>query len=234
MVQSRSRLDVDKCVTPLDLIVFDCDGVLVDSEPIGLTTLAEMLREEGFLIDPVDAINQFRGRKLSACLDEIQQTFQRTLPAGFDQRYRRRAAERFKEELKPVEGVRAALANISLRTCVASSAPMEKVRLTLGITGLLNYFDGRIFSAYEVGVWKPDPGLFLHACRVMESTPDATIVVEDSVVGVQAARAAGMKVLGYAPLERAAELQRAGAIVFDDMHRLPDLLQNNIEFEDVA
>jgi len=234
MALHRSRLDEAKCASPRDLVIFDCDGVLVDSEPIGLTALAEMLREEGFPIDAADAINQFRGRKLSACLDEMQQIFQRSLPAGFDLRYRHRAAERFKAELKPVEGIRTALADITLRTCVASSAPIEKVRLTLGITGLLDYFDGRIFSAYELGVWKPDPGLFLHACRAMESTPDATIVIEDSVVGVQAARAAGMKVLGYAPPERAVELQRAGAIVFEDMHTLPDLLRNSIEFEDVA
>jgi HAD superfamily hydrolase (TIGR01509 family) len=234
MALERSRLPVAKCSRSHDLVIFDCDGVLVDSEPIGLTALAEMLRDEGFPIDDVTAINRFRGRKLADCLDEIQAQFQRVLPTGFDLRYRNLAAERFKFALKPVDGIVEVLPEIPLRTCVASSAPLEKIRLTLGITALLEHFDGRIFSAYELGVWKPDPGLFLHACQTMKSTPASTIVVEDSVVGAQAAMAAGMKVLGYAPAERAHELHRAGAIVFDDMRALPGLLRSIIEYEDVA
>jgi beta-phosphoglucomutase-like phosphatase (HAD superfamily) len=118
------------------------------------------------------------------------------------------------------------LDRIGIEYCVASSGTVDKIRLSLELTGLLPRFEGRIFSAYEVGSWKPDPGLFLHTAAAMGATSARTVVVEDSLVGVQAGRAAGMRVLAYARGEEAALLEAQGARVFDNMANLPELIAN--------
>lgn len=207
------------------LIIFDCDGVLVDSETIGLRVLASMLQEQGFEITSESFIKQYRGCKIATCLEEMQNIYNIRLPVNFESNYRTQAAKAFRKQLQPVQGIHEALNNIEHQTCVASSAPIEKIRLVLGLTNLLHYFEGRIFSAYEVGIWKPDPGLFLFACKEMERDPDGTIVIEDSIVGIQAAIAANMKVLGYGTIDQKEELQSAGAVFFDNMQDLPELIK---------
>lgn len=210
------------------LIIFDCDGVLVDSEPLSLSTLADLLRRLGLAIDDQDAIDRFRGRRIAECLAEVEQQFDYRLPAGFEERFREEAAKRFVTDLQAVQGVAQALDSIYVPTCVASSAPLKKIRLTLSLTGLLDRFDGRIFSAYEIGAWKPDPTLFMHAARVMGAPSSRTVVIEDSVVGVQAGVAAGMTVLGFAPGERMNELARAGAAAtFSSMDQLSKLIPHS-------
>ena len=132
----------------------------------------------------------------------------------------------FEADLSAIEGIHAALAAITIPVCVVSNGPMSKLTHTLGLTKLFDRFEGRIFSAYDVGCWKPDPGLFLHAARMMGVDPSRCVVVEDSLSGVRGAKAAGMRVLGFAGGDARAELElRAeGACVFHRMNELPALL----------
>ena len=207
------------------LVIFDCDGVLVDSEGLGCGVVVDMLGELGYPMDFDAAVAFFKGRKMAECVVDIERMLGRAVPEGFVPEFRARSADAFRRELKAIPGVEQALDLISSPTCVASSGPMEKIRLSLGLTGLLPRFDGRLFSAYEVGIWKPDPGLFLHAAQAMGSAPEVCTVVEDSVPGVLAGLAAGMRVLGYAHSEAEVEvLQGAGAQTFRAMAELPGLL----------
>ncbi|MFR9798214.1 HAD family hydrolase [Streptomyces sp. MS06] len=208
------------------LVVFDCDGVLVDSETLSAQAMRELVAAEGLRFSPADALALIRGRKVAAWVAELEQRLGRALPPDFVPEFRRRAAALFTTSLRPVPHVRQVLDELTTPFCTASSAPREKIEHTLGLTGLLPLFQGRIYSAYEVGSWKPDPGLFLHAARDTGVPAERCAVVEDSLPGVLAAVAAGMAVFGYAPPENgtAASLAAAGAVTFDSMTALLDLL----------
>ncbi|MDA9412860.1 HAD-IA family hydrolase [Bradyrhizobium sp. CCBAU 45384] len=208
-------------VTP-ELIIFDSDGVLVDSEIIALTVFARVAAEEGVAISVEDAIRSFRGVKMADCVSEIERRLGRGVRETFVADVRQATALAFDAELKPVEGIHGALAEIKVPVCVASNGPMSKLTHALGLTQLLAHFQGRIFSAYEVGSWKPDPGLFLHAAQTMGAHPSACVVVEDSLAGARAAKAAGMKVLGFAGGHPDAA-QELAAICDDVFHRMGDL-----------
>jgi HAD superfamily hydrolase (TIGR01509 family) len=220
---------VDLIVT--DLIIFDSDGVLVDSERIALTVLAQAASEEGAPIGLDEAIRSFRGVKMADCVREIERRSGRRVRENFIADVRQATALAFDAELKPVEGIQAALAEITFPVCVASNGPMSKLTHTLGLTKLLSHFEGRIFSAYEVGSWKPDPGLFLHAAQALGVHPSRCVVVEDSLSGILAAKAAGMPVLGFTggDPEIELELEAAGADLFHRMSDLPALLQARID-----
>jgi HAD superfamily hydrolase (TIGR01509 family) len=219
---------VDFVVT--ELIIFDSDGVLVDSEKIALAVLARAASDEGAVISADEAIRLFRGLKLADCVLEIERRSGHSVREDFVAKFRQESALAFDAELKPVEGIHGALAEIAIPVCVASNGPMSKLKHTLGLTKLLDRFEGHIFSAYEVGSWKPDPGLFLHAARTLEVHPSRCIVVEDSLSGVHAAKAAGMQVLGFTGGCPEAELELGGvcADLFHRMRDLPALLQDLI------
>jgi HAD superfamily hydrolase (TIGR01509 family) len=208
-----------------ELIIFDCDGVLVDSEPIANRILTRMLNELGLPISYEDTLRSFVGRSMSSCVQIIERRLGRSVPADFVRTYNARSFAAFEEELQPIPGVAEVLQRIRFPVCVASSASHEKMRATLGVTGLLPRFEGRMFSATEVGRGKPDPALFLHAARQMSAAPRGCAVVEDTVVGVQAGLAAGMTVFGFARAEAPEALAEAGARVFADMTDLADLLE---------
>jgi len=209
-----------------ELIIFDSDGVLVDSEVIELTVFARIAAEEGVAISVEDAVRSFRGVKMADCVSEVERRLGRGVRDSFVADVRQATALAFDVELKPVDGIHAALAEITVPVCVASNGPMSKLTHALGLTKLLGHFQGRIFSAYEVGSWKPDPGLFLHAAQTMGAQPSACVVVEDSVTGARAARAAGMKVLGFAGGHPEAEQELAAFCdgIFHRMSDLPSLL----------
>ncbi len=213
-----------------ELIIFDSDGVLVDSEKIALAVLARAASEEGAAIGMDDAIRFFRGLKIADCVREIERRSGRRVRENFVADVRRATALAFDAELKPVEGIHAALAEITVPVCVASNGPMSKLTHTLGLTKLLSHFEGRIFSAYEVGSWKPDPGLFLHAAQTLGVHPSRCVVIEDSLSGIHAAKAAGMRVLGFTSGYPAAERELAAvcADLFHQMSDLPALLQDRI------
>jgi HAD superfamily hydrolase (TIGR01509 family) len=207
------------------LVIFDCDGVLVDSETLGNRVLVEMVADLGLSLDLEEAVAMFRGCKMAECVREVERRLGRSVPSTFVADFRARTADVFRRDLRAVQGVATVIDALQIPMCVASSGPAEKIRLSLEVTGLLRRFEGRIFSSYDVGVWKPDPGLFLHAARMMGVAPQACAVVEDSVPGVQAGVAAGMSVFGFiADREDAGALSDAGAIVFRSMQNLPRLL----------
>jgi HAD superfamily hydrolase (TIGR01509 family) len=193
----------------------------VDSEAISNRVLAGLLTEVGMPMTPEQSIETFMGRSWKAVIAWADE--RGGLPDGFRRRYLDGMFAAFAEELRPVPGIVDALAAITLPDCVASSASIEKMRFTLGHTGLWDRFEGRIFSATEVEHGKPAPDLFLHAAASMGWELGETAVVEDSPAGVEAALAAGMTVFGYAGTTPAARL--AGARVFSDMAELPGLLQ---------
>jgi HAD superfamily hydrolase (TIGR01509 family) len=207
-----------------DLVIFDCDGVLVDSEPLANRVFAESLRAVGLNMDYGEVCRTFVGLSMARCVEIVERRLGRPLPGGFVKRLQERTYEAFRAGLRPVEGVARALERIDLPVCVASSGEHEKMRLTLGLTGLLPRFEGRLFSATEVERGKPHPDLFLHAARSLGARPARCVVVEDSVPGVLAARAARMFVLGYAGGTDGEPLAAAGARVFHAMAELPGLL----------
>ena len=204
------------------LVIFDCDGVLVDSEPLSNRALSEALTAAGHPIDPEETTRTFIGRSWASCEEIIRARFG-AVPPDLEEEYRRRMTAAFEAELAPVPGVVAALDAIPHPTCVASSGPHDKMRHSLGLTGLYERFEGRIFSAYDVKRGKPAPDLFLHAASTLGHRPQDCVVVEDSPVGVEAACAAGMRVLGYAGRTDPALLAHAHE-VFDTMAALPGLI----------
>jgi HAD superfamily hydrolase (TIGR01509 family) len=206
------------------LVIFDCDGVLVDSEPVSNRIFAAALSEIGLEMSYEEVCREFIGLTLSRCIEIVESRLGRPVPEGFVDDLQARTFQAMRESLKPVRGVAEALDRIELPVCVASSGEPDKMRLTLGLTGLAGRFEGRMFSASEVARGKPFPDLFLHAARVMGVEPHACAVVEDSLPGVRAARAAGMGVYGYAASSDARALAGAGAVVFDEMRELPGLL----------
>lgn len=208
-----------------ELVIFDCDGVLVDSEPLAIGLLAELARAHGWQLADDEAEEHFpAGGTLEACVERIAARATRALAEDFIPRYRERLYAALRERVEPVPGVVAALAALAARglpTCVASNGPRAKIRTSLGAIGLLARFEGRIFSAYELERAKPFPDLYLHAAAALEVEPAACVVVEDSVPGARAGVAAGMRVLGYAPTPaRAAALEAAGAEPFPHMDQL--------------
>ena len=207
-------------------VIFDCDGVLVDTEGAANRVLAELLTEAGLPTTTEESMALYMGRSWTSNMALAAERLGRELPADLQDRYTAGVRQAWTEELEPVPGIVAALDAIQPRlpTCVASSGEHERMRFTLGRTGLYERFDGRIFSATEVEHGKPAPDLFLHAARSMGFEPQQTTVVEDTVPGVQAGRAAGMRVLGFARFTTADDLRAAGAEPVDDMRRLPGLL----------
>ncbi len=210
-------------VGPLALVIFDCDGVLIDSERLAVRTEAEILGGLGWPLTEAEITERFVGRSAAYMHAEIERHLGR--PVDWEVEFTPRYTEVFERELVPVAGVVEALGQITVPTCVASSGSHEKMALTLGLTGLHERFAGRIFSVDDVERGKPAPDVFLHAARQMGVDPAACAVVEDSVSGVAAALAAGMAVFAFAGgVTPASSLRRDGVVVFSDMRALPDLL----------
>lgn len=181
------------------LVIFDCDGTLVDSEVLGNQVLVELAIEHGLQLTLHEAMEHFKGIKMAEAVAEIERRLERTLPDDFVPRVRQRTAEAFESSLLEVPGALELVSTVTTAKCVASAGPRAKIELSLSITGLLPHFRDHIFSSYEVGVWKPDPGLFLHAAEAMGFAPSDCLVVEDSQPGILAGVAAGMRVFAYLP-----------------------------------
>lgn len=198
-----------------ELVIFDNDGVLVDSEPLSNRVLAEYLTELGYPTTVEDSYRDFMGTASHRIHDVVAERYGATLPEGFDELFHGRVFAAFESGLTPVRGAERLLKELQQRAvpyCLASSAHHAWIRTALDVTGLRGHLaEERIFSAQDVGVGKPAPDLFLHAARTLGVDPAACLVVEDSVNGVLAARAAGMDVLGYCALTDPAKLTAAGA-----------------------
>ncbi|WP_431043049.1 HAD family hydrolase [Streptomyces sp. P1-3] len=210
---------------PIELVIFDCDGVLVDSEPLAVEIHTELGAELGWAVSPSEVVELFVGKSAVSIRDIIAARLGAATAALWDEEFHRRLREAFESRLRPVDGIAEALATLDLPTCVASSGTHPKLRHSLRHVGLYEHFAGRVFSATEVTRGKPAPDLFLHAAARMGAAPESCAVVEDSGFGAQAARAAGMRCFGYAggltPRDR---LAGPGTVVFEDMRELPRLL----------
>ncbi len=208
------------------MVIFDCNGVLVDSESIASTVLAEAFASVGVHITPQTVARRFHGRRQADIFDAVEAVTGKKLPAGFSADVTERTMQRIREELRPVAHAARALTWIRGPKAVASSSPFERIRASLEVTGLLGFFSDRLFSASGVFKGKPAPDIFLHAAARLHVDPAECIVVEDSVAGVTAALAAGMTPIGFvggsdAPGRLAGDLGQAGArAVIADMRAL--------------
>jgi len=210
----------------IELVIFDCDGVLIDSERLAVKVDVLVLRELGWPLSETEVVERFVGRSDRDTKAAIEAHLGRTLPIDWEEQLQWRYRQAFEADLAPVEGVVGALDAISLPTCVASSGTHEYLRYTLGLTGLYERFEGLIFSSEDVAAGKPAPDLFLHAAEKMATTPASCVVVEDSRSGVEAARAAGMRALAFAGgLSPAELLQGPNTVVFEQMRELPRLIR---------
>jgi HAD superfamily hydrolase (TIGR01509 family) len=208
-----------------ELVIFDCDGVLVDSEMITNRIFAGMLNELGIPMSVEDMFERFVGRSMPQCLEIITGLLGRPVPDGFVEDYYARSRAALKDEVKAVPDIETVLATVNLPFCVASSGTHEKMRTTLGVTGLLPQFRGKIYSVTEVARSKPFPDVYLHAASQQNVEPGACAVIEDTPTGVRAGVAAGMTVFGYCALTPRHRLVEAGAhYTFERMRDLPGLL----------
>jgi HAD superfamily hydrolase (TIGR01509 family) len=212
----------------LTLLIFDCDGVLVDSEAIALDGLAEMLTARGHPVTRAECRSLFMGRSVKDVLAEIERLLGSPLPPDWETEAQTRFFERLRRDLRPVDGIVAAIEALPYPRCVASSSPHDRIALSLAVTGLAPLFGEWVFSAEDVAHGKPAPDLFLHAAGRCGATAGEAIVIEDSPAGILAARRAGMRAIGFAGASHAdaalaAALTEAGAgRVLTDMADLPE------------
>lgn len=217
------------------LLIFDCDGVLVDSEVLACRIDAEVLTDLGVPYTAEEIARQFVGVSMRDMIARIEAERGFRLPEDFGERVNRTLFARFETDLKPIAGVRESLLALPFRRCVASSSVPERIALSLRVTGLASLFD-HVFSATEVPRGKPAPDLFIHAAQRMETHPSACLVIEDSMAGVQAALAAGMRVIGFTGgghcgPDHGDKLRQAGAsVIVERMADLPQVLQQTLAF----
>ena len=211
-----------------DAVIFDCDGVLVDSEGIAEDLLAEMAAE----LDGAAAVDRgwfrrLRGEHFIKGIRSLEAVLGRALPHDFEDEFRDRSRRRFERELRPIPGVLEVLRELRVPFCVASNGPRDKIELNLGLAGFLPFFEGRIFSAYELDVWKPDPRFYLEVAENLGIDAAGCAVVEDSIPGVRAALGAGMTVFAFTGVDDPGPAPPAlppDAHVFHAMSALPGLL----------
>lgn len=212
-------------MTATQLVIFDCDGVLVDSEPVANRALGEMLRGLGLDLTQEQIFQTFVGYSMAHVMRVIESMLGRPPPENFLRDLQARTFAAFRTGLRAMPGIESALDRLSVPFCVASSGDHEKMQTTLGLTGLLPRFAGRIFSVTQVARGKPAPDVYLFAARQLGAEPSACVVVEDTPPGVQAGVAAGMTVFGFCAHTPADKLKAAGAHrTFDDLHALPEML----------
>ena len=209
-----------------DLVIFDCDGVLVDSEPIANRIFADLINSLGYKLSYEECEHMFTGRSDKDCLKILEKVSGRKPPVNLFNKFDELAFNAYETELKAVEGIEEIISILNHDAfCVASNAPEKKIHKALTVTGLYPKFKGRIFSSEMVERPKPFPDLFLYAAHKMKAEPKKCIVIEDSPFGVKAAVSAGMDVLGYCERTDRNILENAGAKTFNDMSLLKDFLK---------
>ncbi|MDZ8187033.1 MAG: HAD family phosphatase [Nostoc sp. ChiSLP02] len=209
-----------------NLVIFDCDGVLVDSENIANVILLEMLNQIGLFITLEDVFNICGGKPTAVCLEIVQNMLGQSLPDNFAVEFEQRMMEAFITDLKPVQGIHEVLNQLNLSYCVASNSSHNWIQQALLKTDLLAYFSRKIFSATGTLRSKPHPDVFLYAAEQMGFSPQECVVIEDTPTGVMAGVNAGMTVFGYTELIKPEKLREVGAsVVFNDMRLLPELLE---------
>lgn len=214
------------------MIIFDCNGVLVDSEPLATSVVSEEFVRAGFNLTPDVVAHYFTGRRAADIFNEVELASGRKLPENFSNTVAAATLRRFRDELRPMAHAAHALTWLRGRKCVASSASLDRIRMSLETTGLLRFFEPYLYSAADVGKGKPSPDIYLHVAARSNVRPDECIVVEDSPVGVAAAAAAGMTAVGFiggshAGPQLGAHLMAAGArVLIADMRALKTTIVN--------
>lgn len=214
-----------------ELVIFDCDGVLVDSEPIAIAVLRELIEEAGHHIDEDTAYERFLGRSMATISASLAEDPGLHVTPGQLDAMRRRLHARLRSDLKPIAGIADTIRTLPMRSCVASSSQPERIALSLDVTGLLPLLEPNLFSATMVREGKPAPDLFLFSAHAMSVAPRDCLVIEDSSAGIEAAKRAGMRVYAFTGATHArhpAHLSRIAALepdrIFDNMNDLPALI----------
>lgn len=206
-------------------VIFDCDGVLVDTERLSIGTLHQMARELDIDISLNYAKRHYVGKSLDLVLNDLEARALAALPNDFEIEFRKRTFEAFKKHLKPIEGVKSLLQTLDLPKAVASNGPGFKMELTLGLTGLQAFFGEHIYSAYDIQKWKPLPDLYWFAAQKLNVEPSQCAIIEDSLPGVEAGLKGGFDVFAYCPDEKQEQnFKQIGAQVFSQMDQLKSLL----------
>lgn len=204
-----------------ELLIFDCDGVLVDSERVSNTVFLEMLAERGLHMSETQLIQEYVGMTMQSCLQLLTQRYGVAFDDGFKHELDTRMVKVYQQRLTAMPGVREVIENLGIPFCLASNSTPDKIAFMLKLVELYDFFEGRIYSGTQVSKPKPAPDVYLLAASASGVTPEHCLVIEDTPTGIRAAKSAGMTVLGYAGLFDASQLLAAGAdAVFDDMHKL--------------
>jgi len=213
------------------LVIFDCDGVLVDSEYLSIQVLAETMREHGFKVSLAECYRDFLGRSLTSFTTALKENYSFTLTEAHLGQMRERLYELYRQELQPIAGISNALTRLGIPYCVASSSQPDRIRLSLDLTGLSHFFGNHIFSATMVGNGKPAPDLFLLAAKSMGAEPESCVVVEDSPAGLEAAERAAMRSFAFIGGSHAKDAGLRETVarlrpcrIFEQMDELPTLL----------
>ncbi|NLR91509.1 HAD family hydrolase [Flammeovirga agarivorans] len=206
-------------------IIFDCDGVLVDSESITMNVFIDLFKDYSIDITYEEAIQTLTGKAFDQIVSYIQEKYQVTLKDNFEAEFRKRTFQAFENDIQPIPGIKEVVEHLSLPFAVASNGPMNKMELNLKTTGLYSFFKGNMFSAYDLNAWKPDPKVFLTAAAHLNVAPEDSLVIEDSLSGIQAAKNGGFNVLAYCPHEDAEKFSSQGIDVFTSMKDLLVLIK---------
>lgn len=204
-------------------VMFDCDGVLVDSETLIAELLVELANDRGGSLTLADGLRMFHGVQLALCVEQISDHLRRDVNSDIASEYRGRCADVFRRRLTPVDGVEKVIRSLTVPTCVVSNSSYEKVLLNLEVTGLSHYFSGRVYSAADVSRWKPAADVYLHAAAGLGVDPTHCVAIEDSAVGVRSASAAGMTVIGFGGPELLANGARWAC---ESMNEVQDLIDS--------
>tara|TARA_B100001113_G_C21105156_1_gene620543 strand:- start:56 stop:697 length:642 start_codon:yes stop_codon:yes gene_type:complete len=205
-------------------VIFDCDGTLVDSEPLTNKVIAEMAGELGIKMTWQEATSMWGGKTIDAVVYGMRELSGKDLPESWVPRLTQKVSEAYKYDLVPMDGISEVLDSLKVAKCVASNGRPGHVEDSLKLTGLYKYFEDRVYTASEVAKPKPDPALFLYAADKMGFSKEECVVVEDSITGVTASVRAGIRVLGLVKMVSKDELIKAGAEPFTNMRELPNLL----------
>ncbi len=205
----------------IELIIFDCDGVLVDSELISGKVMSNIFKSLGIDMTPQEVFDEFHGGSMHKTIAFVESKIGK-IPFDLEQEYRQKSFEAYRTEMKPIPGIEEVLSRLNIDKCVGSNGPQSKIKLNLEITGLDRFFkDDHIFSAYDVEKWKPDPTLYLHAASKFDLPPEKCLVIEDSISGAKAAQQAGIRCLGYARDTSAIQFKDVNAV---PIHRMEDII----------
>jgi len=210
-LQKRSKSSIFNfiCSMKYELIIFDCDGTLVDSEGISNGIVADLINKAGVKMSRKEAVDRFKGTNFKVITDYIEEQIGRKMPYDFESEFRQLSHEAFEKELQPIPGVIDFLEALPIPCCVASNGPQIKMEVTLGVTGLHKYFDmSNTFSAYDLKKWKPEPHLFQYSALAMDVPEEKCLVIEDTIPGAMGAINANMDLFVYAPHDQKAFIEK--------------------------